>query len=108
MSPESLSMVAEQAAMDVEGVLSAQTNVRQAEEGAQVHCEAVLQHDVNVAQKSNELNDRIRNAIQDRVGIKVAGLSMNLRLARPLEAMQTRHSGWGPFRGHSGEPSSPR
>lgn len=98
MSPESIRQIVEQAAMQVPGVIRANAVVRDANgDGIAIVTSALLQPDVHIVEKSNELNDKIRNEMQNRVGVKVASLRLNLELARGDEAEKPRRGPlhWG-------------
>jgi hypothetical protein len=95
-SAESVKLIVEQTALEVPGVLHASAAVRQSASGVRVEAAALLQPDVNDVEKSNELNDRIRTEIQNRLAMKMAGLRLNLTLARKADLKPSRR--WGPSR----------
>jgi hypothetical protein len=95
LPPESIRQLVEQAALSVAGIVRANAVVREANgDGVLIEANALLAPDAHVVQKSNELNDKIRGEMANRVGVKVAGLRLNLELARADDREGTHR---GPF-----------
>jgi hypothetical protein len=103
MPTESIAMMADDAAMRVPGVMRSASTVRSDDSGAIIRSDVSLRDDVNVVKTSAALNDQIKSTVQERGGIKVGGLQLQLRVERPNRREEKRE-GWFRRR-HSGEPS---
>lgn len=86
LAPESVSLVAEQAARDVVGVLNADMKVRENHDGVLVDGDVALLEDANVAEKTAEISQRVKSALEERMGVKVVRMAMKMRLANAAEA----------------------
>lgn len=98
LPPDSIRQIVEQAATAVPGVVRANAVVREANgDGVLIEANALLEPDANVIEKSSELNDKIRSELQNRVGVKIAGLRLNLELAPVGQVEGTRRGPlhWG-------------
>jgi hypothetical protein len=93
LAPESVSLVAEQSAREVVGVLNADMHVRDNHDGVIVDGDVVLLEDANVAEKTAEISQRVRSALEERMGVKVVRMAMKMRLANAAEAEKAmRHN----------------
>jgi uncharacterized alkaline shock family protein YloU len=96
MPPESVRQIVNQCASRIDGVLRADSTVRGTDEGVIIDVNALLAPDTHIVEKSSELNDCVRKEMQERVGVKVEALRMNLELARSSDLeRENRPRRWG-------------
>jgi uncharacterized alkaline shock family protein YloU len=104
LPPETVSMVAEQAAREVNGVVNADMSVSERADGVAVMGNVTMLDDLSPAEKTNEISQRVRAALEQRIGVKVAAMQVRMHLVSAAQVerdreRETRH-GWFPWSRH--------